>query len=280
MLLPPAMYSQATPKTTQNWFALPCLPFASSGGTRTCIHTPGASLTPSDMTHTALSSILADAAVVYFDGRLTEAALVVARAAKAANIPLLVEAERLRNNLGDLLALADVVVTSAHFPQEWTGEAELGDALLTVAARLPQAKTIITTRGSRGAVMLQRGGLEGGSHVATSRGTLVQVIADLEAQLNPPCPLQSDCISASGVSIARGDVARSQGVCELTYSPARDAAAAAAGMQGAAARAAALNADARNASCYTASQSKGMDDGFSVTASVAVASSACLPKVG
>lgn len=88
-----------------------------AGGTRTCIHTPGANLEPSELTEDHLAKILDGAALVYFDGRLTEAALVLAAAAKAWGIPLLVEAERLRPNLEHLLAQADYVVTSAHFPQ-------------------------------------------------------------------------------------------------------------------------------------------------------------------
>ena len=54
---------------------------------------------------------------MYFDGRLAEAALKVAQAARAKGIPVLVEAERLRPGLNDLLAQADYVVTSAKFPQ-------------------------------------------------------------------------------------------------------------------------------------------------------------------
>lgn len=41
--------------------------------------------------------------------------------------------------------------------QEWTGEATLGDALLSLAGRLPRCKVLITTRGTQGAVMLERG---------------------------------------------------------------------------------------------------------------------------
>lgn len=87
------------------------------GGTRTCIHTPGAPMTPSEMTRDLITSALAGAALVYFDGRLTEAALLLARAARAAGVPVLVEGERLRPGLEQLLAEADYVVTSAHFPQ-------------------------------------------------------------------------------------------------------------------------------------------------------------------
>lgn len=64
-----------------------------------------------------MHSALQDTALVYFDGRLTEAALLLARAAREAGVPVLVEGERLRPGLQDLLAEADYVVTSAHFPQ-------------------------------------------------------------------------------------------------------------------------------------------------------------------
>jgi hypothetical protein len=72
---------------------------------------------PEEMTQELIASALEDAALVYFDGRLTEAALLLARAARAAGVAVLVEAERLRPGLQDLLQEADYVVTSAHFPQ-------------------------------------------------------------------------------------------------------------------------------------------------------------------
>lgn len=69
------------------------------------------------MTPALIDAALQGAALVYCDGRLTEAALLLATAARAAGVPVLVEGERLRPGLQDLLALADYVVTSAHFPQ-------------------------------------------------------------------------------------------------------------------------------------------------------------------
>jgi sugar/nucleoside kinase (ribokinase family) len=91
-----------------------------AGGTRTCIHTPGAAFDPSEMNPGLISSALQGASLVYFDGRLTEAALLLAQAARQAGIPVLVEGERLRPGLMDLLQQADYVVTSAHFPQVGT----------------------------------------------------------------------------------------------------------------------------------------------------------------
>ena len=90
---------------------------ANAGGTRTCIHTPAAPLEPAEISEARIDQMLAGASLVYFDGRLAEAALRIAQAARRKHIPILVEAERLRPGLNDLLAHADYVITSAAFPQ-------------------------------------------------------------------------------------------------------------------------------------------------------------------
>lgn len=123
----------------------PASAVANAGGTRTCIHTPGAALRPSDITPELCDSLLDDAKLVYFDGRLTEAALVVAHAAKHANIPILVEAERLRPDLDMLMAPADYLVTSRNFPEDWTGEENIGDAMLATMLRLPGIQWMVRT---------------------------------------------------------------------------------------------------------------------------------------
>ena len=91
--------------------------FSLAGGTRTCIHTPGAAYSPDDLTPDSIAAILDQAVLVYFDGRLTEAAVKLAKAAREKRVPVLVEAERLRPTLEQLLQFADYVCTSAHFPQ-------------------------------------------------------------------------------------------------------------------------------------------------------------------
>lgn len=62
--------------------------FDASGGTRTCIHTPGPRLHPSEITPQLLDSLLQNARLVYFDGRMAEAALVVAEYARQKQIPV------------------------------------------------------------------------------------------------------------------------------------------------------------------------------------------------
>jgi hypothetical protein len=49
-----------------------------------------------ELTPSLAASALEGAAAVYFDGRLTEAALVLAQEARERGVPVLVEAERLR----------------------------------------------------------------------------------------------------------------------------------------------------------------------------------------
>ena len=89
------------------------------GGTRTCIHTPGEALDPAELALpcSRVRSALAGAALTYFDGRLAEAAGLLASGARERGVPILVEGERLRPGLDALLAAADYVTTSAQFPQ-------------------------------------------------------------------------------------------------------------------------------------------------------------------
>lgn len=137
-----------------------------SQGTRTCIHTPTEPFTPDEMTPELIADALdghhhddsdnASVSLVYFDGRLAEAALLLARAARKRGIPILVEGERLRPGLDELLQEADYVVTSTGFPKAWTGHSCLGDALVSMLDRLPRVQWIITTLGSQGSVLVRR----------------------------------------------------------------------------------------------------------------------------
>ena len=82
---------------------------SASEKTRTCIHTPGPSCAAEELTDAAVESLLNGAALVMFDGRLTDAALRLARAADARGVPILVEGERPRPGLDALLSLATTV---------------------------------------------------------------------------------------------------------------------------------------------------------------------------
>ncbi len=55
-----------------------------AGGTRTCIHTPSEPFREEELTPELAAAALDGASLVYFDGRLTEPAIKLAAAAKAA----------------------------------------------------------------------------------------------------------------------------------------------------------------------------------------------------
>ncbi|KAL7226325.1 hypothetical protein ACSBR1_021441 [Camellia fascicularis] len=130
--------------------------------TRTCIHTPGfPPMIPDDLSKLSLLSALDGVRLIYLDGRLHETALVVAREANRRSIPILIDAERKREGLDDLLKFSDYVVCSAKFPQAWTEAPSVPSALVAMLLRLPNVKFVIVTLGEDGCIMLQRSITEG-----------------------------------------------------------------------------------------------------------------------
>jgi hypothetical protein len=74
--------------------------------------------------------------IVYLDGRLHETALIVVQEAKSRGIPIIVDAERLREGLGDIPDFASYVVCSTKFPQAWTNALSIPTALVSIILRL------------------------------------------------------------------------------------------------------------------------------------------------
>jgi sugar/nucleoside kinase (ribokinase family) len=108
-----------------------------------------------------------------------------------------VEGERVREGLDELLLLGDYVVTSTDYPKAATGEEDLEAAMVKLAASLPRAKALVTTLGSRGAVMLQRvnewGEAGGGDGKGEKRETLAGLLAKLE----------EDAAAAAGAGVGK-----------------------------------------------------------------------------
>ncbi|XP_041009519.1 sulfofructose kinase [Juglans microcarpa x Juglans regia] len=127
--------------------------------TRTCIHTPGyPPMKPDELSRASLLTALDGARIVYSDGRLHETALILAQEAVRKRIPILIDAERLRENL---LKLADYAICSAKFPQAWTEAPSVPSALVSILLRLPNIKFVIVTLGEEGCIMLERSDDEG-----------------------------------------------------------------------------------------------------------------------
>ncbi|XP_031403268.1 uncharacterized protein LOC116212733 isoform X9 [Punica granatum] len=72
------------------------------------------------------------------------------------NIPILLDAEKKREGLYDILVLARYAVCAAKFPQAWTEAPTIGSALVSMLLRLPKLKFVIVTLGAMGCIMLER----------------------------------------------------------------------------------------------------------------------------
>ena len=199
------------------------------GSTRTCIHTPGPEFAPKEMPAAAIDRLLDGAALCYFDGRLTEVAIEVAKVAKARGVPVLVEGERLRDNLPTLLAMGDYVCTSANYPQDSNPDAEnFEDAMVAMASKLTDAKAIVTTLGSRGAVCLRRVDAKESKEVKTE--PLADVIARLEKDASSvvmppsfgsvPIPAWPTVSGPVTLTDAGDDAMKALGPVEVTFAPA------------------------------------------------------------
>ena len=202
-----------------------------AGATRTCIHTPGPAFAEDEIDDDAIVALLTGASLAYFDGRLTEVAIKVATKAREMGIPVLVEGERLRDNLETLLRLGDHVCTSAGYPRDATGEETTETAMVAMLAELPRAKTLVTTLGSRGAVMVARVD-DVLDETTTTTTTLRELVASLEAEAKAketkengdaaavPLPAVPATSATVYLADAGADAATKLGPVRVTFAPA------------------------------------------------------------
>ena len=126
--------------------------------TRTCIHTPLAQpVTDAEVNEIleGVDDLLAKASILVLDGRHAEASLAVAKCAKSRGIPILVDAEKPRPLLDQILKLADIVVAPESFVTGDEGSKRTREKYIRFAAELlPSAKLLVVTRGSEGSVAL------------------------------------------------------------------------------------------------------------------------------
>lgn len=79
--------------------------------------------------------------------------------------------------------------------QDWTGEADLSDALIATAHRLPQARFIITTLGKKGAVLLERGSEGAGVRCSSLVLSFIDVCVRRQCRLNQQCVVAEQSLS-------------------------------------------------------------------------------------
>lgn len=178
---------------------------------RTCLHTPGfPPMKPDDLPESSILSALNGARIAYLDGRLHETALVVAHEAVKKNIPILMDAERLREGLDDLLKVVDYVVCAAQFPQAWTKAATVPKALISMLLSLPKIKFVIVTLGKDGCIMLERSANEVPS---TEEMDVDKLLESLETRKNGSVCIPT-CISSSVTKLRAEGIAT---ICGRLY---------------------------------------------------------------
>lgn len=107
---------------------------------------PGLAMSGADVPIDAVTS----GRVLLVDCHETEASTVAARAARAAGVPTIIDVERVRPGIADLLGAIDVIVTSEEFPSALTGR-PLGEALPAMAAEF-RAAVVCATLGAEGSL--------------------------------------------------------------------------------------------------------------------------------
>ncbi|XP_017239148.1 uncharacterized protein LOC108211937 isoform X1 [Daucus carota subsp. sativus] len=176
--------------------------------TRTCIHTPGSPpMIPDDLSKSNLLAALDGVRILYSDVRLHETALVIAQQANRIGIPMLIDAEKKREGLDDLLNLTDYVVCSAKFPQAWTEAPSIPNALVCMLLKLPKLKFVIVTLGDDGCLMLERcigEGVQSQQMEADSQYELLKQKRDTNKSI-PTCISSNQLkLSAEGLGVVNG----------------------------------------------------------------------------
>jgi sulfofructose kinase len=81
----------------------------------------------------------------------TAAAAQAARYARQAGVPTVVDVEKVRPGIAELLQQIDVIITAQDFPSALTGHEDLGRALASMAEEFP-ARVVCTTLGEQGSL--------------------------------------------------------------------------------------------------------------------------------
>lgn len=124
-----------------------------SAATRTCIATvPAHELDPDNLP----LSVLDGASLVTLDGRHTLAAARFASVANARGVPVLLDVERERPYLRDVLPFADYIVTNKSFPHTFSPNARDDAEALRALLDACGAHFIIRTEGASGCTLLRR----------------------------------------------------------------------------------------------------------------------------
>lgn len=120
-----------------------------AGQTRTCLHTPSEDLTEDEINPAVLDGV----DFLHLDGRNTLAAIRLAQLANARGIPVMLDAEKDRPHLRELVPLCDFLATNAVFPKAFTGAASTEEGMARLLD-MGRARLVFTTLGAKGSMVM------------------------------------------------------------------------------------------------------------------------------
>lgn len=111
---------------------------------------PDLTFDPRDIPRDAVTS----GRMLIVDCHETAGATAAARFAREAAVPTIIDVEKVRPSIGELLQQIDVLIAAQDFPSELTGYEETGRALEAMAAEYPTARVVCVTLGEGGSLAL------------------------------------------------------------------------------------------------------------------------------
>ncbi|HUK33548.1 MAG TPA: PfkB family carbohydrate kinase [Vicinamibacterales bacterium] len=109
---------------------------------------PALTFEPKDVPRAAVTA----GRVLIVDCHETAAATQAARCAREAGVPTIIDVEKVRPGIGELLQQIDVLITAQDFPCALTGHEEIGRALDAMAEEFPSARLVCATLGDEGSL--------------------------------------------------------------------------------------------------------------------------------
>jgi sulfofructose kinase len=111
---------------------------------------PALTFEPQDVPRDAVTS----GRMLIVDCHETAGATQAARYAREFGVPTVIDVEKVRPGIGELLQQIDVLIAAEDFPSALTGYEEVGRALEAMAAEYPSARLVCATLGEEGSLAL------------------------------------------------------------------------------------------------------------------------------
>jgi len=148
------LHASWTVSGATNQFAIVLVDARSGARTVLWDRHPALSMDPAAIPASAIES----GRVLIVDCQETAAATAAAQCARRAGIPTIIDVERVRPAIGELLQHIDVIIAAERFPSELTGHEDLGHALEAIAHEFG-APIVCVTLGEKGS-LARAGGRE------------------------------------------------------------------------------------------------------------------------